>query len=565
MRKTNDNRTSKAILIAICFLVAAGGMTARPAPANAQLGGAIGGALGGCGSALTSAIGGLFGKSGGSSSGGGILGNSAVPVHDDTVAANTTAVKNVTCTWRGVAWQLAHMVLHSLTSDVVKWINTGFQGSPAFLTNPQAYFLDLGDQATGAFIADSGPLRNLCTPFSADIKLALALEQSQSNSYTARYTCTLSTVINNVQNVGNNITVNGQNIKSFTDGNFSQGGWSSFVTMTSAPQNNPFGAYLQASSDIHGIIGTRQSGLSADLSNGGGFMSWPDCTDVTAQVNNGKLTSDGNSSLTSGVDSKGKLTYKRCTIQTPGSVINASLNKQLGATTDELNMTNDINQVVSALFSQLMKQVLTGGLQNSTQPGSGTNGSSSYVDQLANDPQYNQNFADLKQQALDQLAQEIGPVQQAASYRGQALLLVKTQQSAYAAVRACIANDITQAGPNASQTSYLQSQLTALDGTTATLITPVVATYQAAAETASSTIIQIQNLQAKVDLITSAQALTNLDVSTELSMLSSSAGNLASAQSDFNAATTLVKSLSQALAPYQSVCNGTASFTPTTY
>ena len=94
-------------------------------------------------------IGGGSSGAGGISGGGGMGGGgSAVPVSDSksqsylnqvqnylkTIAGNTTASKNVTCTWNGIAWSLAHTVLHALTGSVVNWINSGFQGSPALLT-----------------------------------------------------------------------------------------------------------------------------------------------------------------------------------------------------------------------------------------------------------------------------------------------------------------------------------------------------------------------------------------------------------------------------------------------
>ncbi len=602
MTAHKKNLGKKILLTASAFAMLVATIFSGPIQTNAQasgiIGGAVGGALAGCGSALTSmlGLGSLFGSSGSGSITGSIGIGKAVPVTDatvgkntSTIAANTTTAKNVQCTWSGIAWQMAHIVLHSIATSVVNWINTGFKGNPSFLKNPQAFFIDAGDQITGAFLSGSGPLSQLCSPFSVDIQVALALEHVQPSDQ--RYTCTLGTIIKNAQN-GVNVTVNGQNINSFMKGNFSAGGWSSFITMTTVPQNNPFGAYLQSSADLNAQIGMRHASLTADIQLGSGFLSWNSCTDVTAEVSEGAMTAGAGSGITASVDAKGNVTYQSCTMQTPGSVISSSLSKQLGASTDELNMTNDINEVVSAFFSYLVKQVIVGGgLLASSQPGSGTSGAQSYIDQLANDPQMSQNFTSLKKQAVDQLVQDTVSVQQAILYRSQSLALVTSQQNAYAAVRACIANDVQQStnlqqsnssqqsnnysGQNnsnqtnyAGQTTYLQGQLSALDSAIATNITPQVAIAQASAMDASSTLIQIQSIEDQVNKTASAQDLVNLNTqfSTELDSISSSADSDPQAASDdFQTATTLVNTLSKALIPYQSVCNGTTNYGTTAH
>src|SRR4051812_20672750 len=39
----------------------------------------------------------------------------------------------------GLAWTVAKSALSTLTTDVVNWINTGFSGSPSFVTNPLGF------------------------------------------------------------------------------------------------------------------------------------------------------------------------------------------------------------------------------------------------------------------------------------------------------------------------------------------------------------------------------------------------------------------------------------------
>jgi hypothetical protein len=58
---------------------------------------------------------------------------------------------------------------------------------------------------------------------------------------------------------------------------------------------------------------------------------------------------------------EGTNSYRKCSTQTPGSVINGGLQKALGSSVDALNIADEINEIVSALFAQLLQQVITGG------------------------------------------------------------------------------------------------------------------------------------------------------------------------------------------------------------
>ena len=69
-----------------------------------------------------------------------------------------------------VGWMLADRTIKRMTASTVKWINSGFRGSPAYVTDPQAYFLDIGDKVAGEFIENSG-LDFLCSPIKAKIKI----------------------------------------------------------------------------------------------------------------------------------------------------------------------------------------------------------------------------------------------------------------------------------------------------------------------------------------------------------------------------------------------------------
>ncbi len=309
-----------------------------------------------------------------------------------------------------LAWLLGKQILQALTADIVDWINNGFEGNPAFINNPTGFFIEVADQYTGAFIANSGPLSSLCSPFNLDIRANLGLRTPQVRS-NRPYTCTLSTIINNAQNanmsIGGNVSVNGStiaggvvgvgtrnnnggrnSIEGFMKGDFSQGGWPAFIALTTEPQNNYTGAYLMARNDLNSQIVASQASIKADVSIGGGFMSYKKCEDLgtvspAGTQEDAQRISGNNPNVTKKLNNDGSITYQLCHTETPGSTISAALNKQLGSGSDSLVAADEFDEILSAAFNQLLKSVLKVGLGASSKPGSG--GSPSLMGTLKTD------------------------------------------------------------------------------------------------------------------------------------------------------------------------------------
>ena len=89
---------------------------------------------------------------------------------------------------------LAKKIIQRLTAQTVNWINSGFQGNPAYVTEPGQFFLGIADTEASRFLSTSG-LNNLCSPFRAQVRLALV------KSYLAetdnRYYCSLGVLEQN--------------------------------------------------------------------------------------------------------------------------------------------------------------------------------------------------------------------------------------------------------------------------------------------------------------------------------------------------------------------------------
>lgn len=217
-----------------------------------------------------------------------------------------------------LAWDIAKMAISSITDSIVNWINSGFEGNPAFVTNLERYLLDIVDQVIGEFIYGSD-LAFLCSPFQLEVRIALALAYYQPYGDEAR--CTLSDVVSNIEG--------------FFAGAYDPRGWESWFAIATNPHNNPYGALFEADAELSIRIANAAGERLTLLEWGDGFLSEEDCEDED--------------------DSLG------CFIINPGSVIEGQLEHALGSGIRQLELADEINEIVGALVGYLARELLTGG------------------------------------------------------------------------------------------------------------------------------------------------------------------------------------------------------------
>ena len=97
----------------------------------------------------------------------------------------------------GVAWALAKNILSQMTSSIVNWVNSGFKGSPAFITDFKGFVTEIADKQFGQYLEElGGPFSFICAPFKLDVRLALAVsyDYQRTNGQTPgkSKSCTLS-------------------------------------------------------------------------------------------------------------------------------------------------------------------------------------------------------------------------------------------------------------------------------------------------------------------------------------------------------------------------------------
>lgn len=288
-----------------------------------------------------------------------VVQNTTTAAQSAVQSALTNALVIKEYTLDGIAYGIARTIIQSMVQSIITWINSGFNGSPAFVTDLERYLQRVADQIVSDTLLGSD-LAFLCDPFELDIRIALATDYNQRRDALGDIPpaqCTLGDVSNNVQG--------------FLSGDFSQGGWPAWFELTQSEANDPNRAYFRTQFQLQQEILNEQAEENQYLEFGDGFLSFRVCENTAAA---------------SGV-------RENCTITTPGRVISDQLNGALNAGRDMLITADEIDEIIGALLAQLAQQALTGAFGllglggNSTFSDNsyGAAGNTSYLDALANE------------------------------------------------------------------------------------------------------------------------------------------------------------------------------------
>lgn len=260
-----------------------------------------------------------------------------------------------------IAVMVGKITLKKLTAKTVNWINSGFKGNPAYVADPKQFFLEIADSAASDVLS-STQLNKLCTPFKASVRLALVKNYLADQD---NYSCTLRTLKNNYDQ--------------FTK-DFSKGGWDGWFEVTQTSGNTPFGAYLNVQSGLNKKINSGTTEYKKELEQGQGFLSFKRCKEgkklTAGEVSAFNYLNDTNLKAGDCLDTDKETT-------TPGSVINDQLSNSLGSAFKQLEAADEINEIVTALVTQLVEQVIGGvgkGLRGVSERPAG--GGQSYTSQL---------------------------------------------------------------------------------------------------------------------------------------------------------------------------------------
>lgn len=254
-------------------------------------------------------------------------------VANTTTAAQTTGILGLNLqdfakefALDNLAFTVAKNMVNQMTQSMLNWINSGFEDNPAFVTDLNQLLLTALDDTAGEFIAGLGGIGEfICSPFQLDVQFALEMNYAQARSGMPSGGdapgCRLSDIGNNVENFL---------------GGFAEGGLDDWLTITSNPQNTPYGAYLAAEAELNLRL-RNAAGQELEVTGwGDGFLSSKVCQAI-----------EGTSS-------------DNCTITTPGRVISEALTFQLSTGPRALIEADEFNEIIGALINQLTLQAMQG-------------------------------------------------------------------------------------------------------------------------------------------------------------------------------------------------------------
>lgn len=226
----------------------------------------------------------------------------------------------------GIGWAIAKRIVSGMIRSLINWVNSGFQGSPSFVSDLKGFLLNIADEEIGRFIQNNlGDVGSfICSPFRLDVQISVAMQYAQGRSGQTAPTCTLSGIVGN--------------IRGFIEGIDPGGGLSDWMTITATPQTyTPYGSILNAQVEARARLINAQGQVLKEVDWGDGFLSQKICEAV-----------------------EGGSTGSSCSISKPGRVIADQLNKALGAGQDALIEADEINELIAALLGQLANRALTG-------------------------------------------------------------------------------------------------------------------------------------------------------------------------------------------------------------
>ncbi|MGH7141276.1 MAG: hypothetical protein ACREGH_01415 [Minisyncoccia bacterium] len=392
-----------------------------------------------------------------------------------------------------IARSIARALLQQITVSTVNWINSGFNGSPSFLTDPTQFFENTANTAAGNYLAGSD-LAFLCSPFSLQVKIAIAQAYTSNNALS----CNL---IGNFQN--------------FMSG-FQNGGWPSMLSLTTSPNNNPFGAFISGQAGLNAAVANAQNNVQNQLQLSGGFLDFQEpqnCTitnsppsaspsvSVTALSSSQADTAtnfNGNQDFSS---AGGTAEYRVCNLVTvtPGKVISDSLSKVLGTNIDSLNAVYDFDQIISALITQLIQRTLYGGLLNL----GGTTGNYGNTDTGVN------SIAALQNDVLANVPSYLQSADQAESIYQQDVNAIAPVASSTASALTCLQNASGYANLTADQQSTVSSDLPTIQSDM-TEINGDLTTYGSDLANAQSGVSLLNQFQNESASMTDADSLETL-------------------------------------------------------
>ena len=274
---------------------------------------------------------------------------SHVPTFDGATFDQQKLLSYKECVLDGITNSMRETLISFIIKSVVRWTNQGFDGNPAYVTNLPLHLLErISDPVAEQFIT-GGATQTIPAEFRRDVRTRLARDYAQETRNSEEdLRCDLSD----------------KELSAFAAGDFKgSGGWAGLFKFSSRSGCNPLLSYYTAKNQLQQKIQSEVDREQTQLAWGNGFRSVENTRDVPLGGNQ-------------------VARVKR--IVTPGFLIAEHLRQTIGTGLRQSENADEIDEVISALMSNIGTEVLTD-LEGLAGLSASFNGRAPYIDRLAED------------------------------------------------------------------------------------------------------------------------------------------------------------------------------------
>ncbi len=240
------------------------------------------------------------------------------------------------------------MMLQKLTLSMVAWINSGFDGKPAFIQDPGKFFNDIAKNEILQFgLEINNPD---LFPFGKAWLQNQALAFNQKFTDNARYSLNEMIADTTPQYTAQSFQLS-----------FDQGGWGAWSAMTQYPQNNPLGWQLMASDELQKrLAGTQQStaqNVRDALQAANGFLGDLRCVDSSGKPTS--VTQQQKKDALAAGKPDPCLAVGTWQYVTPGKLIAQAATNSIDFSKDSLLKAEDLNDAMAAMADAVLNHFAT--------------------------------------------------------------------------------------------------------------------------------------------------------------------------------------------------------------
>lgn len=309
---------------------------------------------------------------------------SGMPVFDVANFITNTVQTTIVETLNGIAWAVAKTAIQSMTKSIVNWINSGYQGEPAFSQNMQRDLRQVTDAASSVFLMN---LNKNIQEGLVESPFIAGMAQLSVNAYLL---ATSDDML--AQRLKYTLLDYTQDSVAYMRGDWSKGGLRAWHSMTFQCGNDAVCVSFATQEELVNKISAEMRTFLTDLNNGRGFLSWKgECQlyESAQNANNSEVEACRANAIAEGRDPdlgcfpmnednvslSDEDTCVEYDVLTPGSIVEQTLGITVNSPLRQLELADSINEIVGAVVTQMVNQVLGGsGLFGLSSPGSGGSG-----------------------------------------------------------------------------------------------------------------------------------------------------------------------------------------------